>query len=144
MNLITFNLNHWKQLHGCNWLNNCTGSQSIRLDLKIWFELSHNSNPHLLIIKLSKNIYISNYKKKKRRRRGWYNYKSTARMHRYGNFGRVPAPGTSGVWVRVPYGYKGTQHVPKGKIEISKIWVCMGTWGVRMGIVWVRILGKTV
>uniref|UniRef100_A0A2N9H803 Uncharacterized protein n=1 Tax=Fagus sylvatica TaxID=28930 RepID=A0A2N9H803_FAGSY len=27
-------------------------------------------------------------------------------MHRYDIFGRVPAPGTSGVWIRVPYGYK--------------------------------------
>jgi hypothetical protein len=61
----------------------------------------------------------------------------SSRMHRYGIFGRVPAPGTSGVRVRVPYGYKGTQRVPKGKIEISKIWV-------RMGTVWVRILGKTL
>ena len=41
-----------------------------------------------------------------------------ARMHWYGIFGRVTAPGTSRVQVRVPYGYKGTQRVPKGKIEI--------------------------
>ena len=63
-----------------------------------------------------------------------------SRMHRYGIFGRVLAPSTSRVRIRVPYGYKGTQRVPNGKIEISKIWVRM----VRQGYVWVRILDKTL
>ena len=56
-------------------------------------------------------------------------YYLLARMHRYGIFDRVPAPGTSWVQICVPYGYKGNQRVPKGKLKFKKygyVWVRQG------------------